>query len=63
MIAFETLNPVRLAELVGGEERAGAIIGPVSAASWGLFAAGAPLVPGWPAAGSASPGPHCSPGC
>ncbi len=40
MIAFETLNTVRLAELVGGEERAGAIIGPVSAVSWGLFAAG-----------------------
>ena len=35
------LNPVRLAELVGGEERAGVIIGPVSAVSWGLFAAGA----------------------
>ena len=43
MIAFETLHPVRLAELVGGEERAGVIIGPVSAASWGLFAAGAYL--------------------
>jgi predicted MFS family arabinose efflux permease len=41
MIAFETLHPVRLAELVGGAERAGAIIGPVSAASWGLFAIGA----------------------
>ena len=41
MIAFETLHPVRLAELVGGEERAGVIIGPVSAASWGLFAVGA----------------------
>jgi MFS family permease len=40
MIAFETLHPVRLAELVGGEERAGVIIGPVSAASWGLFAVG-----------------------
>lgn len=40
MIAFETLNTVRLAELVGGEERAGVIIGPVSAVSWGLFAAG-----------------------
>ena len=41
MIAFETLHPVRLSELVGGEERAGVIIGPVSAASWGLFAVGA----------------------
>ena len=43
MIAFETFNQVRLAELVGGEERAGAIIGPVSAVSWGLFAVGAAL--------------------
>lgn len=40
MIAFETLNTVRLAELVGGEERAGVVIGPVSAVSWGLFAVG-----------------------
>ena len=40
MIAFETLNSVRLAELVGGEDRAGALLGPVSAAAWGLFAAG-----------------------
>jgi Major Facilitator Superfamily len=43
MIAFETLNQIRLAELVGGTEQAGAIIGPVSAVSWGLFAAGAAL--------------------
>ena len=43
MIAFETLNQVRLVELVGGEERAGVIIGPVSAVSWGLFAVGAAL--------------------
>ncbi len=40
MIAFETLMPVRLAELVGGESRAGALMGPVSAAAWGLFAVG-----------------------
>jgi predicted MFS family arabinose efflux permease len=43
MIAFETFHQVRLTELVGGEERAGVIIGPVSAVSWGLFAAGATL--------------------
>jgi len=43
MIAFETLNPVRLAELVGGEERAGAIYGPASAAAWVLFAVGSVL--------------------
>jgi MFS family permease len=41
MIGFETLMPIRLAELAGGEERAGVIIGPVSAVAWGLFAAGA----------------------
>jgi len=40
MIGFETLNSVRLSELVGSEDRAGAILGPVSSASWGLFAAG-----------------------
>ncbi|MET0692596.1 MAG: MFS transporter [Propionibacteriaceae bacterium] len=43
MIAFETLNPVRLAELVGGEDRAGAIYGPAAAAAWALFAAGSLL--------------------
>lgn len=40
MIAFETLMPVRLSELAGGEARAGALMGPVSAAAWGLFAVG-----------------------
>ncbi|MEO7421868.1 MAG: MFS transporter [Ornithinibacter sp.] len=40
MIAFETLMPVRLSELAGGAARAGALMGPVSAAAWGLFAAG-----------------------
>jgi predicted MFS family arabinose efflux permease len=43
MIAFETFHSIRLAELVGGAERAGAIIGPVSAVSWGLFAVGSAL--------------------
>ncbi|QKE83895.1 MFS transporter [Arthrobacter sp. NEB 688] len=40
MIAFETFLPVRLSELVGGETEAGALMGPVSAVAWGLFAAG-----------------------
>ncbi|GAB3068453.1 hypothetical protein GCM10027080_06460 [Pedococcus soli] len=40
MIAFETFMPVRLAELAGGETEAGALMGPVSAAAWGLFAVG-----------------------
>lgn len=43
MIAFETLNPVRLAEMVGGEDSAGAIYGPAAAAAWALFAAGSML--------------------
>ena len=34
MIVFETFQPIRLAELVGGEERAGAIMGPVAAGGW-----------------------------
>ncbi|GLK18700.1 MFS transporter [Herbiconiux flava] len=40
MIAFETLTPVRLAALVGGEDEAGALYGPSAAAAWALFAAG-----------------------
>lgn len=43
MIGFEILLPVRLAQLVGGEQRAGALIGPVSAVAWALFALGASL--------------------
>ncbi|MBN9139988.1 MAG: MFS transporter [Micrococcales bacterium] len=43
MIAFETLTPVRLAELVGGEAGAAALFGPASAAAWGLFAVGSAL--------------------
>lgn len=46
MIVFETFQPIRLAELVGGEERAGAIMGPVAAAGWTVFAGGAALA-GW----------------
>ncbi len=46
MIVFETFQPIRLAELVGGEERAGAIMGPVAAAGWAVFALGAALA-GW----------------
>jgi MFS family permease len=46
MIVFETFQPIRLAELVGGEERAGAIMGPVAATGWAVFAVGAALA-GW----------------
>jgi MFS family permease len=43
MIVFETFQPIRLAELVGGEERAGAIMGPVAAGGWAVFALGSAL--------------------
>lgn len=54
MIAFETFMPIRLSELAGGQTRAGALMGPVSAAAWGLFAVGstlAGLVSRWIGAG------------
>ncbi len=41
MVVFESFQPIRLAELVGGEERAGALMGPVAAVGWGVFALGA----------------------
>ncbi|WP_127130774.1 MFS transporter [Georgenia sp. SYP-B2076] len=44
MVAFETLTPVRLAEIVGGEAAA-AITGPASSAAWLLSAAGAAALP------------------
>ena len=43
MIAFETFMPIRLSEVVGGEAEAGALMGPVSAAAWGLFAVGSSI--------------------
>jgi MFS family permease len=45
MTTFETLMPVRLAEVVGDTERAGALMGPVGSAGWGVSAAGAALIP------------------
>ncbi len=41
MPAFESLTPVRLAEILGGDaDRAAAVIGPAGAAAWGASAAG-----------------------
>ncbi len=40
MVVFESFQPIRLAELVGGEEPAGALMGPVAAVGWGVFALG-----------------------
>jgi MFS family permease len=43
MVVFETFQPIRLAELLGGEEAAGRFMGPVAAAAWGVFALGSAL--------------------
>lgn len=43
MTVFEVFLPIRLAEVVGGEEQAGAIMGPVAAGGWAIFAVGAAL--------------------
>jgi MFS family permease len=41
MITFESLMPLRLEEMLGSAREAGALVGPVSAAGWGLFSVGA----------------------
>ena len=46
MVAFESLLPLRLEELLGSARFAGALVGPVAAVGWGLFAAGTWLA-GW----------------
>ena len=43
MVVFETFQPIRLAEMLGSEERAGALMGPVASVGWGVFALGAAL--------------------
>ena len=45
MITFETLMPVRLSEVIGDADDAGALMGPVGAAAWAASAAGAALIP------------------
>ncbi len=45
MVAFESLFPVRLDEIVGSGDEAAAILGPVAAAAWLASAAGAAVVP------------------
>ncbi|WBB69702.1 MFS transporter [Micromonospora sp. WMMD812] len=45
MVTFESLLPVRLAEVVGGAERAATLLGPASSAAWLAQAAGAALTP------------------
>lgn len=43
MVVFEQFQPIRLAELLGDEERAGAWMGPVAAIGWAVFAVGSAL--------------------
>ena len=43
MVVFETFQPIRLAEMLGSEEQAGALMGPVASAGWAVFAAGSAL--------------------
>ncbi|MGC4813492.1 MFS transporter [Micromonospora sp. DT228] len=45
MITFESLLPVRLAEVIGDPERAAALLGPANSAAWLASAAGAALTP------------------
>lgn len=45
MVTFETLMPVRLAEVAGGPEHAATTMGPAAAAAWAASAAGAALIP------------------
>lgn len=40
MVAFESLLPLRLAEMLGSARAAGALMGPVAALGWGVFALG-----------------------
>ena len=46
MIAFESFNTIRLAEMLGSEDEAGAWMGPASSAAWALFAVGSAAA-GW----------------
>ena len=43
MVVFETFQPIRLAEMLGSEEQAGALMGPVASAGWAVFAVGSAL--------------------
>ncbi|HNQ07887.1 MAG TPA: MFS transporter [Tetrasphaera sp.] len=40
MVAFESMLPLRLEELLGSAQAAGATMGPVAAVGWGIFALG-----------------------
>ncbi|RYE77676.1 MAG: MFS transporter [Myxococcales bacterium] len=46
MISFESLLPIRLTEFLGDESRAGALMGPIAAGGWAIFAFGTAIA-GW----------------
>lgn len=46
MIGMENYTPVRMAEVLGSEEQAGVIMGPLAAGAWAVFALGA-RISGW----------------
>ncbi|ACZ29361.1 major facilitator superfamily MFS_1 [Xylanimonas cellulosilytica DSM 15894] len=48
MVVFESLMPVRLGEVLGSTQQAGALMGVVASVGWAVFAAGAGLA-GWAA--------------
>jgi len=43
MVVFETFQPIRLSELLGGTAAGAAVAGPAAAAGWAVFAGGAAL--------------------
>lgn len=43
MVVFETFQPIRLSELLGGTAAGAAVSGPAAAAGWAVFAGGAAL--------------------
>jgi MFS family permease len=43
MVVYETFQPIRLAELLGGTAAGAAVAGPAAAAGWAVFAGGAAL--------------------
>jgi MFS family permease len=59
MVSFETLMPIRLAELTADSESAAALLGPITAVAWGVSALGAalaPLVARWTGVAAAAAG-------
>jgi MFS family permease len=45
MVAFESFMPIRLSELLSDRDQAATLMGPVTAAAWGVSALGAAMVP------------------